>query len=84
MFRALSLILPSSLTNSWRSSWFFAVVGGRHFRPTELAPDEPCQEVEILNFLRHFLSVHWDLVQMKLYSLSAVCFSPWNLAVRFA
>ena len=52
------------------------VVGGRHFRPTGLAPDEPCQEVEILNFLRHFLSVHWDLVQMKLYSLSAVCFSP--------
>ena len=76
MFRALSLILPSSLTNSWRSSWFFAVVGGRHFRPTELAPDEPCQEVEILNFLRHFLSVLWDLVQMKLYSLSAVCFPP--------
>ena len=52
------------------------VVDGRHFRPTGLAPDEPCQEVEILNFLRHFLSVHWDLVQMKLYSLSAVCFSP--------
>ena len=49
---------------------------GRHFRPTELAPDEPCQEVEILNFLRHFLSVLWDLVQMKLYSLSAVCFPP--------
>ena len=52
------------------------VVDGRHFRPTGLAPDEPCQEVEILNFLRHFLSVHWDLVQMKLYSLSAVCFFP--------
>ena len=30
------------------------VVGGRHFRPTGLAPDEPGQEVEILDFLRAF------------------------------
>ena len=60
------------------------VVDGRHFRPTGFAPDEPCQEVEILDFLCHFLSVHWDLVQMKLYSLSAVWFPLWNLAVRFA